>query len=283
MGLSSKKTTQNSKPVYAPQIEGAASTLGDVYAQQAPKVAGYADQLGAMVPGLIEKYQQGDAGVNAARAYNTDVLSGRYLDQGNPYMEGVISSSNNDVRNQLQAALGARGLTGGSDYAGLISDRIAKNSLATRYAAYNDERARMASAAGQAPGIAAADTLAIAPALATAQAAGSMPLDAALKYGGGVGGLLGNYTNTTSKQSGSVMDMIGMGLQVASLLSDRDAKEDIKRVGKTDGGLPVFTYRYKGDDTVHMGVMAQDVKKKQPKALGPMIGRYKSVNYGEVR
>lgn len=65
-------------------------------------------------------------------------------------------------------------------------------------------------------------------------------------------------------------------------LSDRRAKTDITKIGMTDGGLPVYTYRYKGgDDTVHMGVMAQEAEKQNPKAV-KTIGDLKYVNYAEV-
>lgn len=214
MGLSSKKVKSKTTPVYGRQIEGAANTIGSVYSQQAPKVAGYADAIGGLVPGLVQQAQEGDAGVNAARDYNVSVLQGQYLDDGNPYMQQFIDASNDDIRNQMQAALGAKGLTGGSNYADIISKNIAKNTLATRYQNYDAERARMATAAGQAPGIAAGNLVNIAPALAAAGAASDMPLNAALKYGAGVGGLLGQYTNQEQKQSGGLV-----GGLLGSLLS----------------------------------------------------------------
>jgi hypothetical protein len=49
--------------------------------------------------------------------------------------------------------------------------------------------------------------------------------------------------------------------------SDRRTKTDIKKVGKLDNGLPVYTYKYKGTVTPQMGVMAQDVEKKNPRAV----------------
>lgn len=82
-------------------------------------------------------------------------------------------------------------------------------------------------------------------------------------------------------QTGALNNIIGTGL-TAFALSDRRAKKDITQVGKTDGGLPVYTYRYKGgDDTVHMGVMAQEAEKQNPKAV-KTIGDLKYVNYAEV-
>jgi len=75
---------------------------------------------------------------------------------------------------------------------------------------------------------------------------------------------------------------LGQGVTAGALLmSDRRVKEDIKRIGKTDDGLPIYTFRYKGDSTVHMGVMAQDVEKKNPDAVKEIDG-IKAVNYGAL-
>lgn len=81
---------------------------------------------------------------------------------------------------------------------------------------------------------------------------------------------------------GGLFGLAGAGVQAATL-SDERAKEDIQRVGETDGGLPVYTYRYKGDDRVQMGVMAQEVDRKQPRASGPTIAGLRTVDYAEVR
>lgn len=82
-------------------------------------------------------------------------------------------------------------------------------------------------------------------------------------------------TSAISSAAGSIIGILAG-------LSDKRAKKDIKRVGKTDKGLPIYTYKYKGSDTTVMGVMAQEVKKKQPKALGPTLGDLLTVNYAEV-
>lgn len=50
-------------------------------------------------------------------------------------------------------------------------------------------------------------------------------------------------------------------------LSDRHVKEDVRRVGWLDNGLPVYTFRYKGQAEPRMGVMAQDVEKVRPWAV----------------
>ena len=65
-------------------------------------------------------------------------------------------------------------------------------------------------------------------------------------------------------------------------MSDRRLKTDIEKVGKTNSGLPIYTYKYKGDNKTQMGVMAQDVEKKTPKAVKE-VGGFKAVNYALVK
>ena len=66
------------------------------------------------------------------------------------------------------------------------------------------------------------------------------------------------------------------------MMSDKRLKTDIQKVGKTNAGLPIYTYKYKGDNKTQMGVMAQEVEKKNPKAVKE-IGGFKAVNYSMVK
>lgn len=70
--------------------------------------------------------------------------------------------------------------------------------------------------------------------------------------------------------------------QPVSFFSDRRLKHDIKRIGKTDEGMPIYTFKYKGDDSeqTHVGFMADEVEKRHPDAVGvdPASG-YKTVDY----
>jgi len=66
--------------------------------------------------------------------------------------------------------------------------------------------------------------------------------------------------------------------------SDRRLKEDVKRVGKMNDGTPIYTYKYKqGDGKTHMGVMAQEARKKHPDAVrkDPLTNML-MVNYGAL-
>lgn len=66
------------------------------------------------------------------------------------------------------------------------------------------------------------------------------------------------------------------------MFSDRRLKTDIRRVGETNDGVPIYTFRFKGSPVTQMGVMAQDVEKRQPRAVVDR-GPYKGVRYDRLR
>lgn len=68
----------------------------------------------------------------------------------------------------------------------------------------------------------------------------------------------------------------------AAMMSDKRLKKNIKKVGKTDGGLNIYTYEYIWGGPTQMGVMAQDVEKVDPSAVVDVAG-YKAVNYSKVK
>jgi hypothetical protein len=82
----------------------------------------------------------------------------------------------------------------------------------------------------------------------------------------GTGSLSGSTTTTT---------------QPGSLFSDKRVKDDIRKVGKTFDGQTIYTFKYKGDDTTHIGLMAQDVEKRHPDAVGLAAG-IKTVDYAKA-
>lgn len=286
MGLSSSTTkVEPWKQAQAP-IMAANSAVAGTYGANAGKIQGYADQIGGLIPSMVAKYQQGDQGINAARDWMTNTLQGNGT---NPNLQAMIDQSGNDMARSINANIGTRGLTGGSVQQHILGKELSNNAMGLRYNDWNNGQQRQMQAAGMAPGLAAADTIQIAPLLAAAQAAGGLPMDAASQYAGATGGLLGQYTTTKQSQPwgqsllGAISGGLGAYTGAGGKFSDVRLKEDIRRVGQTDGGLPVYTYRYKGEKQVQMGTMAQDVAQTQPDALGPVIGGYMTVNYGEVR
>lgn len=101
----------------------------------------------------------------------------------------------------------------------------------------------------------------------------------------GIPSIGGTQTQTARRSIGFNDVMSGLtglgslGLLGYLALSDKRIKTDIKKVGKTDDGLNVYTYRYKGSPQIHMGVLAQEVERKKPEAVVD-LGGVKAVNYG---
>lgn len=91
---------------------------------------------------------------------------------------------------------------------------------------------------------------------------------------------LANWQQQQANRQSVMGGLFGLGS--AAIMSDVRLKTDIRRVGTTDGGLPVYTYRYKGRPEFHMGVMAQDVAEVMPQAVVP-VGGFLAVDYAEVR
>jgi len=83
-------------------------------------------------------------------------------------------------------------------------------------------------------------------------------------------------------QDKMISDLIGTAGKFAMAASDRRVKTNIKQIGVTDGGLPVFTYTYKNDNITRMGVMAQDVEKVHPEAVREFNG-LKAVDYSLIK
>lgn len=75
-------------------------------------------------------------------------------------------------------------------------------------------------------------------------------------------------------RSDGLNNVISTGLGIGKLLtlSDKRTKAGAKKVGKLDNGLNVYTYRYKGEEQPHIGVMAQEVEKVRPGAVHTVRG-----------
>lgn len=100
-----------------------------------------------------------------------------------------------------------------------------------------------------------------------------------------VAGLINeNYNQRVNKEMAQFNAQQGLlgglfGLGSSFIMSDRRTKTDVKRIGETDDGQPIYTYRYKHDPEKRpqIGLMAQDVEKRDPGAVVE-IGGIKHVN-----
>lgn len=64
--------------------------------------------------------------------------------------------------------------------------------------------------------------------------------------------------------------------------SDRRLKTDIERVGTLDSGLPVYRYRYHGENEFRLGVMADEAKEQFPDAVLRDVSGFDRVDYAQV-
>jgi len=85
---------------------------------------------------------------------------------------------------------------------------------------------------------------------------------------------LANIALGTGSQSGSTTTTT----QPASFFSDKRLKENVHQVGETFDGQPIYRYNYKGQRGTQIGLIAQDVERKHPEAVG-VAGGYKTVDY----
>jgi len=92
-----------------------------------------------------------------------------------------------------------------------------------------------------------------------------------------VGQYLANIAEGTGALSGSTTTTA----QPGGFFSDARLKENIEKVGKTYDGQHIYRYNYKGDPTTQIGLIAQEVERHHPDAVGS-AGHYRTVDYDKA-
>ena len=83
----------------------------------------------------------------------------------------------------------------------------------------------------------------------------------------GTGALSGSTTTTT---------------QPGGFFSDERLKEDVQTIGKTFDGQRIVRFRYKGEPHTRIGLIAQEVERHHPDAVGLHPSGYKVVEHGKA-
>ena len=92
-------------------------------------------------------------------------------------------------------------------------------------------------------------------------------------------------TATTTQQGSLLNQLLGAGQIAASAFSDRRLKTDIAWIDNLPNGLGVYRYRYHwdgADEPERIGVMADEVERIMPEALGPVVNGYATVDYSKL-
>lgn len=99
------------------------------------------------------------------------------------------------------------------------------------------------------------------------------------------GGLISNagqFSKQRSSDKPGLGDYLLGGAKVAAM-SDRRSKTNIKALYKLNNGLTVYEFSYKAaPNQKEIGVMADEVAKHQPEALGPVRMGFQTVDYSKI-
>lgn len=109
---------------------------------------------------------------------------------------------------------------------------------------------------------------------------GTNPADITSAMNNQYQGQLEGY-NARQNSNNAWLATLGTLGSAALMMSDERVKDDISQVGELNDGTNVYLFRYKGDDTPQIGVMAQEVEKKDQRAVKE-IGGIKHVDYAKV-
>lgn len=280
-----KKTSKSkSKPwkPLQPGIISAVNTTNDIVGHNQGNLESMAGDLRGRLGGLADMAFGEQPGLAAASGYLGDVLGGKYLGQGNPYMQGMINATAEDVGNHVNSTFGRAGRTGGGYHVESLSEGLGNAENGLRYADYNNERGQMMQAAGLLPSVNASRYAGIAPALAAYQTAGQLPYAGVGALGSIIGLASGTGTQTQRQPWGP--QLLDAAATAAMAASDPRLKTDIEKVGELADGLGVYRWTYKDGFNLpegrHEGVMADEVKALRPWAyIANFIGEYAGVNY----
>lgn len=96
-----------------------------------------------------------------------------------------------------------------------------------------------------------------------------------------------SYSTGTSTSSGTGRSSPGLGGLLGGIgsviaASDPRLKMDLEPLYKRRDGVTVYSFRYINGAGPYIGVMADEVSRLRPDALGPEIGGFKTVDYSKL-
>jgi hypothetical protein len=109
---------------------------------------------------------------------------------------------------------------------------------------------------------------------------GSTPADITSAMNNQYQGQVDSYNAKQQTKNANLQTAASIAAMFA--LSDERAKDDIEPIGELNDGTGLFSFRYKGSDVPQVGVMAQDVEKRDPSAVRMRPDGLKEVNYTKV-
>jgi hypothetical protein len=285
-GFSSGALQQYMNPYQQQVIDSTMANIGETNAQQAQQLKGNAVASGAFggdragVAQAELARQQGLASNQTLAGLNSQNYS-QALGEFNTQQQMGLSASQANAQNALQGASlsGGLGQLASSTaiqgamaqlYGGGLDQQTQQNILNSAYQQWQNQQSYPFQTTGWLANIAEGTGSQMGGSSSSTQPGPS----AASQIGGAALGTVGMLGATGAFGSaGWLTGLLG--------LSDIHAKEDVQEVGKTFDGQPIVKFRYKGDPTPRMGLIAQEVEKTHPEAVHPIpgLGGLKGVDY----
>lgn len=216
-------------------------------------------------PGYQFRLKAGNDAINAQQAATGGNASGNQALALSNYNQGVAGTTYDNYVSQLQPFLGASNAAAG----GIANVNTGQgNALAGQYDTLANLNYQTQTGIGNAN--------------ANADLAG---LNASGNFWNMLGGIGSMGTKGGGTVGGNAVSDIGSAISSAlpmlAMFSDERLKDDIEPVGELYDGTNVYRYRYKGDPTPRIGVMAQEIEKTRPDAVVE-VGGWKAVDYGKA-
>lgn len=214
--------------------------------------------------------QQQFSGVAGQAGTATNALSALLGLGGDPSaQQGAFDNWRNNTGYQFGLDQGTQAITGGAASKGLLNSGSTAKALtqfgqdyaSTKYGDYLNQLSGLAN-----QGLQAGSLLANAGQESTSHSEGQSTSSSQGKSGGGKGGLGG---------------LLGAGASLVAA-SDRRLKTNIVKLYDRQDGLGVYSYNYINGKGPYKGVMADEVEKIMPEALGPVIDGYATVDYAKI-
>jgi hypothetical protein len=287
VGKKSSTSKTSNKPWKAarPHLLGAMNTISNTVNSSQGNLDQMAGQLRGFLPGLGEKAFGENAGLDAANSYATDVLGGKYLAEGNPYMNQMASMARSNVAGDINSMFSKAGRAGSDSHYQDLAKGMGEAELGLRYQNYGNERNAQTQAAGMMPSLNASQYAGVMPYLAATQGAAGLPYTG-IQNLGMIGGLAGGYGTSSQTQPGGWGNALlgAAGAAAPFIFSDRRLKKNIEQIGEYPNGLGKYRWVYRSDpsETVCEGVMADEVKDKFPHAYREDARGYGMVNYAAL-
>lgn len=213
-------TTVDSSPwePLQPLILDAATRTRNVFDANQPMLNTLQSRITNNLPAFSQQAFGAQPGVGAAQNYATDVLGGKYLGQGNPYMNQMLDQTRQNVGNQINSQFSMAGRTGGGNHYERAGEGMANAENQLRYQDYGAERERMGQAGAMLPALTQAQYAGIFPYLSATQTAAGLPYTGLSALAPMMGAGSGAGQSTQTQPGGGLLGGL-LGSTLASLPS----------------------------------------------------------------